>query len=274
MIVYFNGSFIAEQEAKISFLERGFLMGDGLYATIQVNQGKALFLKNHLDRLNAQCLNFGIDLAPLVEKTINELIEKNKAFTDIYKLKIVITGGSDHLMRLPRKRPGSLLIFLKPFTPLPFKALTMALYPEPIVTAHSSFKTLAHLSRYFVSQYAYEKETDDALTLSPEGYLLEASFANIFWIDKEILYTPDRHLPLHYGVSISEVFSMMPKAEHVRKRLEEIPETACFYRVNTMSGIRPIEKIEGKVFYRDLSLEKHLLEKFEEKKLEGIKLCS
>lgn len=269
MIVYHESAFIPEEEAKISFLDRGFLMGDGLYATIQVFEGKALFLKNHLDRVKAQSLNLGIDLPTLNEKLIYDLIDNNGAHQGIYKLKIVVSGGTDQLMRLPRNRAGSLLIFLKPFTPPPYKPLTMALYPETVVSPHSSFKSLAHLTRYFVAEYAHERKCDDALTRSPEGYLLEASFANIFWVEDETLFTPDRHLPLHFGVSISEAFAMVSKAQFVRKKLEEIPETACLYRINTMSGIRPIEKIEAKVFRRDLSLEKHLFETFEKRKLES-----
>lgn len=49
--VYLNGQFIPKQEAKISILNRGFLLADGVYDCIPVFHGKPLHAQRHLDRL-------------------------------------------------------------------------------------------------------------------------------------------------------------------------------------------------------------------------------
>lgn len=269
MIVYLDGNYVKEEEAKISFLDRGFLLGDGLYATIQVKEGVPLFLKTHLERLQRQAYNFGIETPPLQEEWVNETIAQNSAFTGVYKLKVVLTGGDSLDMGLPRKRQGHVIVFLKPFTVAPYAPLSLTLYPYPILTPHSSFKSLAHLGRYCIMEYAREKGFDDAVTTTGEGIVLEASFANLFWIEGSHFYTPDPQLPYHFGVTIGEMVQVAKECgfetHFTKKGLSEIPKSAFVFRVNTMSGIRPVVKIETRPFERALSLETRLLEAYERK---------
>jgi 4-amino-4-deoxychorismate lyase len=255
MIVYLNDQFIPESEAKISCQDRGFLMGDGVYATLKVENGHTLFLQTHISRLSAQCRLIGITPPTIDPSLIETLIEKNSAFNGVYKLKIVITGGQNPDMNLPHGRNGALFIFLKPFQIAPYKPLKMALYPHSIVSAHASFKSLAHLNRYFVAQHALEHGFDDGVTTTPEGILLEASFANLFWIHTNAFFTPAKELPLHFGVTIGEIAAMMEELHFVKMRLEDIPEGAFVYRANTMSSIRPVQSIDTRVFPRNLALE-------------------
>ncbi len=49
--VYLNGQFIPKGDAKISILDRGFLLADGVYDCIPAFHGKSLHAQHHLDRL-------------------------------------------------------------------------------------------------------------------------------------------------------------------------------------------------------------------------------
>ena len=50
-VVYLNGEYLPQSQAKVSVLDRGFLFGDGIYEVIPVFGGKPLRLNEHLDRL-------------------------------------------------------------------------------------------------------------------------------------------------------------------------------------------------------------------------------
>ena len=50
-IVYVNGSFVPEAEAKVSVFDRGFLMADGVYEVTSVLDGKLIDFAGHLIRL-------------------------------------------------------------------------------------------------------------------------------------------------------------------------------------------------------------------------------
>ena len=49
-VVYLNGEFLPQAEARISPFDRGFLFADAIYEVIPVFGGKPLLLDNHLQR--------------------------------------------------------------------------------------------------------------------------------------------------------------------------------------------------------------------------------
>ena len=51
-LVYVNGAFVPETEAKVSVFDRGFLMADGVYEVTSVLGGKLLDFQGHCARLN------------------------------------------------------------------------------------------------------------------------------------------------------------------------------------------------------------------------------
>lgn len=50
-VVYVNGDYVPEADAKISIFDRGFLMGDAVYEVTAVVQGKLLDFDSHIARL-------------------------------------------------------------------------------------------------------------------------------------------------------------------------------------------------------------------------------
>lgn len=50
-IVFYNGEFMPREDVRISFEDRGFQFGDGVYEVIKCEQGQALALDRHLRRL-------------------------------------------------------------------------------------------------------------------------------------------------------------------------------------------------------------------------------
>ena len=51
MIVFLNGNFLPEAEAVIPINDRGFLLGDGLFETMRVVNGRPFRMAQHLERL-------------------------------------------------------------------------------------------------------------------------------------------------------------------------------------------------------------------------------
>ena len=51
-IVYLNGEYLPEAEAKVSIFDRGFVMADAVYEVVTVLDGKLVDFDGHLTRLN------------------------------------------------------------------------------------------------------------------------------------------------------------------------------------------------------------------------------
>lgn len=246
-----------ENEARVPLSDRGLLYGDGAYATIQVREGKPLFLETHLERLKTQCRAFNLQMPPLHTSAIAELIRLNQAQEGIWRLKVIVTGGDDPALYLPN-REGRLFMTLKPFDPPPSEPLKIGVFPHPFHLCHASFKSLAHLNRFYVMQEARRQGVDDCLTLTESEIVLETAFGNICWVIEKTLYTPSRRLPLYFGVTLTKLIEGAQKQgyriEEVEVKLEELPDEANYYRTNSMGGVRPISIIAGKQKGRSLAI--------------------
>ena len=54
-IVYVNGEYLPEEDAKISVFDRGFVFADGIYEVSAVLGGKLVDCEAHLARLERSC---------------------------------------------------------------------------------------------------------------------------------------------------------------------------------------------------------------------------
>ncbi len=79
-IVYVNGGYMPESEAKISVFDRGFLFSDAVYEVTAVLDGKLIDNEGHITRLQRSCKELGLKMpvTPEVLTSIQkELIKKN-----------------------------------------------------------------------------------------------------------------------------------------------------------------------------------------------------
>ena len=73
--IYVNGELLPRNEAKISVLDSGFLLGDGVWEGLRLHNGKLAFAKKHFDRLyeGAKAIDLKIGVsAEELEKAILE----------------------------------------------------------------------------------------------------------------------------------------------------------------------------------------------------------
>lgn len=269
MIVFFDGAFLEESKVSIPIIDRGFLFGDGVYVTLLVKEGFPYFLSEQLERLYESARAFQIIPPAISLSTIYELIERNNATRGRYKLQIIVTGGSDPTRGLPKRPHGHTLMLLKPAAELPKNPLKCTLYPNYLESAHSRYKTLAHFNRYAVAEYARKTGFDDALTTNyGRKELFEASFANIFWVVEDHLFTPDPAYPLHFGITIGKVLQHISelnlKTSFVRTPLQAVPEEAFLFRASSLMGILPIVQVDQRQFRRNHKLENSFLNLLEE----------
>jgi branched-chain amino acid aminotransferase len=81
-IIYLNGAFVPESEAKVSVLDSGFNAGDGVYDVTRTFRHKPFKLREHTERLFRSLhytrIDCGMSLAQM-EKTTLEVLERNKS---------------------------------------------------------------------------------------------------------------------------------------------------------------------------------------------------
>ncbi|MCB1739217.1 MAG: aminotransferase class IV [Gammaproteobacteria bacterium] len=81
-IVYLNGQFVEESNARVSILDRGFLYGDSVYDSSRTFAGTPWRMRAHIDRLYLSCRYARLDpgmSADEMESVSNELVARNRA---------------------------------------------------------------------------------------------------------------------------------------------------------------------------------------------------
>lgn len=236
MIVFIDGKFVEEEKASVPISDRGFLFGDGVFTTIKIKEGSPEFFDEHLKQFLGQCEALKIHPPSIERADVEILIQKNKANKGVWRLKIIVTGGSSNSRGLER-RSGRLIILLEPYQETTH-VLKLSVFSGTIITPHSQLKTLSYLSRLYVAEEAKAKGVDDCIVTTQEGYLLETSMTNIFWVYQDELFTPAPTLPLLFGITLQHVIKQYPKVNFVKAALKEIPADAKFFCSSTLQGVR------------------------------------
>ena len=53
-LLYLNGKVLPLAEGKVSVEDRGFQLGDGVYEVVKIVNGRALWVEEHLERLQGR----------------------------------------------------------------------------------------------------------------------------------------------------------------------------------------------------------------------------
>src|SRR5262245_42250898 len=90
-IVYVNGSYMPEPEAKISVFDRAFLFGDGVYEVTAVLDRRLIDFASHLERLDRSLKEIALHV-PLGHDQLRvlheELIRRNRVEEGIVYLQL------------------------------------------------------------------------------------------------------------------------------------------------------------------------------------------
>ena len=102
--IYINGTYFHRSEAKISVMDSGYLLGDGVWEGIRLHKGKFLHLENHLSRLfkGAQLLDIKLNLSlEKVKQALIETVKINNMYTDVH-IRLIVSRG---IKKTPYQHP-------------------------------------------------------------------------------------------------------------------------------------------------------------------------
>ncbi|MDH5300787.1 MAG: D-amino acid aminotransferase [Gammaproteobacteria bacterium] len=202
--VYLNGQFIAREQATVSVLDRGFLLGDGVYEVIPVYHGKAFRLEQHLQRLENSL--HAIHLPPPLNA---------RQWTDIVGRLIQLHGGGDQSLYLQVTRGPGMRDHLFPtqINPTVFAMTTrlpVAGTAEPEAASalcladsrweHCNIKSISLLANILAKQQAFSQGKSEAFLIR-DGLLTEGTASNVFMVKDGVIVTPPNGPHLLPGVT-------------------------------------------------------------------------
>ena len=256
MLVFLNGKFLPEAEAVVSVSDRGFLLGDGLFETARVANGKTFRLAQHLERLTrgADFLKIKPPFTPKeLEKFAAQLIKENQMPEAV--LRVTLTRGPGGRGYSPQNAAApTLAMTLHPLPPQnadePLQwSLVTSSFHIPASDALSAFKTTSKILNVMARAEAEEKGADEALLLNTNGEVAETAGGNLFWVYQEKICTVPAGRGVLPGITRAVVLEICQALGlETNKRVikpEHLRNAEGLFVTNSALGIVPVAAFDG-----------------------------
>ena len=188
-IVYVNGAYLPEEEAKISVFDRGFLFADGVYEVTSVLRGNLVDNQGHLARLHRSLGELDM-AAPASDEEIEQiqqaLVEKNRIDEGLVYLQVT-RGAADRDFAYPEGVKPSLVMFTqqKKLVANPQADTGISVIAvDDIRWKRRDIKTVGLLAPSMAKMQAKAAGADDAWMVE-DGYVTEGSSNNAFIVNAE-----------------------------------------------------------------------------------------
>ena len=255
-IVYINGEYVPENEAKVSIMDRGYLFADGVYEVSAVINGKMVDNDRHLLRLERSLGELDMK-SPLpvdeIEKIQIELIERNGLQEGIIYLQIT-RGVAERDFLWPEDISPILTMFtqekklLQP--PLAGKGASIITVPD-IRWQRRDIKSVALLAQAMAKHVARKAGADDAWMVD-NGYVTEGTSTNAFIVTMDgTLVTRNLTNKILHGVTRRAVLRL---AEEAQLPIEERPfkpeeayDAVEAFATGSSFFVLPVVEIDGHV---------------------------
>jgi len=255
-IVYLNGDYLPENEAKISIFDRGFLMADGVYEVTTVLGGKLLDFAGHAKRLERSLSELEMDKPAGFDDLLEihrELVRANDIEDGLIYLQI--TRGSDvdrDFAYPPAGTPATLMLFTqsKPglaTSPAAQKGIKVISIPDQR-WGRRDIKTVQLLYPSMGKMMAKTAGCDDAWMIE-DGHVTEGTSNNAYIIKNGRIIT--RHLgnEILHGITRAAVLRFAREAQmEVEERAFTLAEALAAdeaFITSASAFVMPVVEIDG-----------------------------
>lgn len=185
--VYLNGELVPRSEAKVSCFDEGVTHGWAVYEGIRVYDGKILELDAHIDRLYDSAKGAYIDIPISKEEFKKAVIDTVKAngFRESHIRPWVSYGE-----RGGRPNIAIMARFAESAMGKEVTAILSSVRRAASDSIDAKIKTNSRLDLMLASVEAKHAGADYAIMLDKDGYVAEASMANIVIVRRGAVLTP------------------------------------------------------------------------------------
>jgi branched-chain amino acid aminotransferase len=251
MIIYANGKYTSQKKLTFDISDRGLLLGDGVFDTMLYQNNELTYYNDHYKRLKtaAKLLSFNFNLTnEQLKNIITNLIKKNNFQNKQIAIRTNITRGvSKRGLDFDKSHKVGIYIKLNLIPKSLFMKsikLGIANIRRNNTSPISQNKTLNYLDNVIEKNRAAKNGYEDAIFLNINEKVSCTTTSNIFYVQKNKIYTP----PLKDGVLngvMREQFLKKKIATTQTTSLNNLLKSDYIFLTNSVFGIRPVKTISG-----------------------------
>jgi len=258
--IYINGEFFHRSEAKISVMDSGYLLGDGVWEGIRLHKRTLIHLDDHLDRLFSGAKSIAMDIgvsqremAEALQKTINT----NDMDSDVHIRLIVsrgikktpyqhpkVTLGKPTVVIIPEYKKASEEIKKVGLTLATVKTKRDHSIQDPRINSLSKHNCIAACIE------ADQLGVDEGLMLDPHNFVSTCNSTNFFIVRGEEVWTSTGEYCLN-GVTRGSIIRLckeydIPVSEK-NFNVEDVHTADEVFVTGTFAGVIPVISVDGKI---------------------------
>jgi D-alanine transaminase len=252
-IVYVNGAYVPEEEAKVSVFDRGFLFADGVYEVTSVIGGKLIDFAGHAARLARSLAELEM-AAPVTDDELlaihRELVARNGVDEGMVYLQVT-RGAADRDFAYPAQAAPTLVLFTqtKRLVDNPVARTGMKVIAIPDLRwARRDIKTVQLLYPSMGKMMAKKAGADDAWMIE-DGFVTEGTSNNAYIVKGDTIVTRHLGTEILHGITRAAVLRFAKEAQmKVEERpftIEEAKEADEAFITSASMFVMPVVQIDG-----------------------------
>lgn len=261
--IWIDGALEPADARHLSAFDRGFQLGDGVFETLRARGGHPTELADHLARLRHSADGLDIALGDGLDDRITNGIATLLAAEDLAgpegdaSIRITVSRGATAARGLlPVERPNPTVVIQAWPVPQPpadhlergLQLIASAVRRDP-ANPLAAFKTTSRADYVYARLEARRAGADDALFLTIDGHISEATSSNIFLVRGSELLTPALACAILPGTTRTWLLAwgaeggLAPSEDWlVAAQLAEADEA---FLCSSVAGVLPVTRFEG-----------------------------
>ncbi|MTE18231.1 4-amino-4-deoxychorismate lyase [Streptomyces sp. TRM43335] len=245
-LIWVDGKLREADEARVSVLDHGLTVGDGVFETLKTVAGRPFALGRHLDRLAASARGLGLPEpdADEVRRACAAVAEANPV--PLGRLRVTYTGGLSPLGSDRGDAPPTLVVALSGITQRPdTTAVVTVPWTRNERGALTGLKTTSYAENVVALARARRHGASEALFANTVGQLCEGTGSNVFVVLDGEPHTPPLSSGCLAGVTRALVLEWFGAKEtelpmDVLERAEEV------FLTSTTRDVQAVHRIDDR----------------------------
>jgi branched-chain amino acid aminotransferase len=249
-MAWLDGELLPLDEARVSVLDHGLVVGDGVFETLRLYRGVPFAWRRHFARLRASADGLGLTLPDeaTLRNAADAVVRANGI--DEGRLRITITGGNappgSHRPDVP---PTAFLVASLLDPPAARAAVVVVPWTRNEQGATAGLKTISYAENVRALAYAEARGGNEAIFANTHGNLCEATGSNVFLVRGGDVITPPESAGCLAGVTRALLLELcVPLGIDAQEReitIDEFREADEAFLCSTTREVQSIGTIDG-----------------------------
>ncbi|MFJ6014292.1 aminotransferase class IV [Streptomyces sp. NPDC092952] len=246
MRTWVNGALRDAEDARVSVLDHGLTVGDGIFETVKTVDGRPFALTRHLDRLVRSARGLGLPEPDLdtVRRACAEVVEANPM--PLGRLRITCTGGLSPLGSDRGALGPTLVVAIGEATRRPDTTAAVTVpWTRNERGALAGLKSTSYAENVVALARAREHGASEALFANTAGRLCEGTGSNVFVVLDGQLHTPPLASGCLAGIT-RELVVEWTGAQETDLPLDALERAEEIFLTSSLRDVQAVHRIDGR----------------------------